>query len=203
MTMPALRSLPILATLAALAALGATPSTFAAEVAAPATRCDFRGWSKDRDPAGLNVRAAPRRDATVIGRLPPPREDGGEMLAVEFRVVGGDGPWLQIENAGYGDYGNGAKRVFSGRGWIAAGLVDVTPQGEKVHITPKDDAKIVDEARPIADGGSEFLFLRRILGCRGKWIEMEGEFRVERDAPGRPVRGWVTDLCGNQVTNCS
>ena len=198
--MTAPRALPILVTLVALAA---PPPALAAEVAAPATRCDFRAWSKDRDPAGLNVRAAPKRDAAVIGRLPAPRDDGGETLAVEFRVVGGDGPWLQIENAGYGDYGNGAKRVFSGRGWVAAGLVEVGVQDEKVRLGPTSEAGIVDEPRPAADGNYDFLFLRRILGCRGKWIEMEGEFRVERDTPGRAVRGWVTNLCGNQVTNCS
>jgi hypothetical protein len=197
--MPRSPRLPLAAALfLALAAPAA-----AAEIAAPATRCDFRAWSKDRDPAGLNVRAAPRRDAPVVGRLPAPRDDGGETLAVEFHVVGGDGAWLQIENAGYGDYGNGAKRVFTGRGWVAAGLVDVSVQDEKVRLGPASDAGIADEPRPAADGTYEFLSLRRILGCRDRWIEMEGEFRVERDVPGRPARGWVTNLCGNQVTNCS
>ena len=189
--------------LAAALLLALAAPAVAAEIAAPATACDFRAWSKDPDPAGLNVRAAPRRDAAIVGRLPAARDDGGERLAVEFRVVGGDGAWLQIENAGYGDYGNGAKRVFTGRGWVAAGLVDVAVQDEKVRLGPASDAGIADEPRPAADGTYEFLSLRRILGCRDRWIEMEGEFRVERDAPGRPVRGWVTNLCGNQVTNCS
>ncbi len=175
-------------------------SSVAAEVAAPAAACDFRAWSKDRDPAGLNVRAAPRRDAGVLGRLPPPRDDGGEAIAVSFRVVGGDGPWLLIENAGYESYGSDAKRVFTGRGWIAAGLVDVGIQDEKVRKAPDPGAAIVDRPRPESD---EFLAPTRILGCRGRWIEIEGEFRLDRDKPGRAVRGWVTDLCGNQVTTCN
>ena len=175
----------------------------AAEIAPPAVRCDFGAWSKDPDPAGLNVRAAPRRDAPVIGRLPAPRTVDGERLAVEFRVVGGDGPWLMIENADHPDYGNPAKRVFSGRGWVAAGLVDVVPMDEKVRIGPTSDAGIVDEPRAVADGTYDFLVVRRILSCRGRWIEMEGEFRVTKDRPGRAARGWVTDLCGNQVTTCN
>ena len=195
--------MPIATRLALAVALFAPLPAFAAEVAPPAERCDFRAWSKDPDPAGLNVRAAPRRDAPVIGRLPAPRDDGGERIAVEFHVVGGNGPWLLIENAGYGDYGNGAKRVFSGRGWIAAALVDVGIQDEKVRLGPTSDAGIADEPRPAADGTYDFLSLRRILGCRDRFIEMEGEFRVDKDEPGRAVRGWVTDLCGNQVTTCN
>jgi hypothetical protein len=175
----------------------------AATIAPPAERCDFRAWSKDPDPAGLNVRAAPRADAAVIGRLPQPRIVDGEKLAVEFRVVGGTGAWLLIENAEFGDYGNGAKRVFSGRGWVAASLVEVSPQDEKVRLGPTSDAGIADEPRPIGDGTYDFLSLRRILACRDRWVEMEGEFRVDKDKPGRAVRGWVTDLCGNQVTTCN
>ena len=175
----------------------------AAEVAAPAERCDFRAWSKDPDPAGLNVRAAPKRDAAVIGRLPPPRVVDGDRLAVEFRVVGGNGPWLLIENAEFGDYGSGAKRVFTGRGWVAAGLVEVSPQDEKVRLGPTNGAGIVDEPRPAGDGTYDFLSVGRVLGCRDRWAEIEGEFRVEKGRPGRPVRGWVTDLCGNQVTTCN
>jgi len=175
----------------------------AAEIAAPAQRCDFRAWSKDPDPAGLNVRAAPKRDAAVVARLPAPREVEGEKIAVEFKVIGGDGPWLLIDGAEFADYGDGAKKVFSGRGWVAAGLVGVTPQDEKVRLGPETTAGIVDEPRATADGNYDFLSLTRILGCRGRWIEMEGEFRVEQKKPGRPVRGWVTDLCANQVTTCN
>ena len=187
----------------ALAVALLAPPALAAEIAPPAERCDFRAWSKDPDPAGLNVRAAPRRDAPVVGRLPAPRDDGGERIAVEFRVVGGDGPWLLIENAAYGDYGNGAKKVFSGRGWIAAALVDVAVQDEKVRLGPSSDAGIADEPRPLVDGTYDFLSLRRILACRDRWVEIEGEFRLAKEKPGRAVRGWVTDLCGNQVTTCN
>ncbi|MDK9695190.1 MAG: SH3 domain-containing protein [Siculibacillus sp.] len=185
------------------AALLTTGSTLAAEIAPPATRCDFGAWSKDPDPAGLNVRAAPRRDAPVVGRLPPPRIVDGERLAVEFRVVGGAGPWLMIENAHHPDYGSPTRRVFTGRGWVAAGLVDVAPMDEKVRVGPTSDAAIVDEPRAVADRTYDFLVVGRILGCRGRWIEMEGDFRVDRTRRGRPVRGWVTDLCGNQVTTCN
>ena len=195
--------MPIAIRLALAAVLLAPVAATAAEVAPPVDRCDFRAWSKDPDPAGLNVRSAPRRDAAVIGRLPAPRVVDGEKLAVEFRVVGGDGPWLLIENAEFADYGNGAKRVFTGRGWVAAGLVDVGIQDEKVRLGPASDAGIADEPRPTADGTYDFLSLRRILACRDRWIEMDGEFRVDRDKPGRAVRGWVTDLCGNQVTTCN
>jgi len=188
--------------LAALLLGAVSASGIAAEIAAPAKRCDFRAWSKDEDPAGLNVRAAPRRDAAVVARLPPPRRVDGEKLAVEFRVVGGDGAWLLIERAEYADYGSGAKPVFSGRGWVAGALVDVGVQDERVRRTPSETAEVVGEPRDLPDNGREFLSLGRILACDGGWIEVEGAFRADAGAPGRPVRGWVTNLCGNQTTTC-
>lgn len=187
-------ALPLLLVLAGAAA--------AAEVAAPATRCDFRAWSKDRDPAGLNVRAAPRPDAAVLGRLPPPRTVDGESLAVEFTVIGGAPGWLAIEGAEYADYGSGAKSVFAGRGWVAAGLVDVSVQDERVRRAASAAAAIVDAPRDLPGGDRETLALGRIRACDGAWIEIEGAFRRDADPGGRPVRGWVTGLCGNQVTTC-
>jgi hypothetical protein len=201
--MPPLRALSASLLAVALAIAGAAPLA-AAEIAAPDERCDFRAWSKDRDPAGLNVRAAPRRDAPVVARLPAPRDEDGESHAVEFHVVGGAPGWLLIERAEYADYGAGAKPVFAGRGWVAAALVDVGVQDEHVRRAPAATAEAVDAPRALADDTREYLALGRILACRGGWIDIEGAFRAgEATTGGRAVRGWVTGLCGNQVTTCN
>lgn len=192
-------ALPILvATMLAAAA----PAAAAVEIEAAPTRCDFHAWSKDPDPAGLNVRAAPRRDAPVVARLAGPRKIDGETFAVEFQVTGGKGGWLRIEGAEFADYGSGTVPVYAGPGWVAAALVDVSVEDERLRRSPSDTAAIVDAARDLPDGSRETLALRRILACDGRWIEIEAEFLKGEEKHGRAARGWATRLCGNQVTTC-
>ena len=69
--------------------------------------CDLGAWSADRDPRGLNVRAAPSASSKVLGTLPPPfkfkakgREntpEGGWLT--EFRIIGFKDGWFLIEGA--------------------------------------------------------------------------------------------------------
>jgi hypothetical protein len=73
-----------------LAAMLGDPAGLA--VAAPtgtsgAVACAISGWSNDTDAAGLNVRAAPRKDAPVIGRIPPPHAQADDSYAAEFDVL--------------------------------------------------------------------------------------------------------------------
>jgi hypothetical protein len=68
--------------------------------------CDIHGWSTDRDPNGLNVRAGPSTKAKVLGTLPPPYKfkskgenapDGGWLT--EFSIIGFKDGWFLIEGA--------------------------------------------------------------------------------------------------------
>lgn len=43
--------------------------------------CNFVAFSKDHDPAGLNVRAEPNNNARILGRLPPPIDPRGGVFS--------------------------------------------------------------------------------------------------------------------------
>jgi len=45
--------------------------------------CDFGGWSADRDPKGLNVRAGPSATAKIVRTLPPPDRLQGALGAAD------------------------------------------------------------------------------------------------------------------------
>ncbi|NLH82769.1 MAG: SH3 domain-containing protein [Phyllobacteriaceae bacterium] len=164
--------------------------------------CDVRAWSKDRDPAGLNVRAAPGTGAAVVARLPPPRREGEETIAVEVHVVGSRDGWLEIDRAEFSGYDLPAKTVFGGRGWVSGRLIDVSVQDERVRAKPTTAAEVLDAPRERPLGGREILRLDRVLACEGRWFEIEGRFTDDAGAEARATRGWVTGLCGNQVTTC-
>lgn len=164
--------------------------------------CDVHAWSKDRDPAGLNVRAAPGAEAAVVARLPPPRREGEETIAVEVHVIGSREGWLMIDRAAFAGYDLPAKTVFTGRGWVSGRMIDVSVQDERVRAKPATTGDVLDAPRERPLGGREMLRLDRILACEGRWIEIEGRFTDETGAEARATRGWVGGLCGNQVTTC-
>jgi hypothetical protein len=102
--------------------------------------CSLGAWSDDKDPAGLNVRAEPRANAKVLGKLPPPFKfkarnksentpDGG--WRTEFRVIGFKDGWFLIERASppgkdYEDesvYPKKPPMPYSGRGWVASNKI--------------------------------------------------------------------------------
>src|SRR5215510_10669584 len=77
----------------AVVLLGFTLATTQAAAApldtAGATQCEARGWAKDKDPKGTNIRNAPRADAPVIGHLAPlTKIAADEWTGVEFDIVG-------------------------------------------------------------------------------------------------------------------
>jgi hypothetical protein len=167
-----------------------------------AGECDFEAWSRDRDPAGLNVRAAPTATSRIVGHLPPPRDEGGTDFAVEVHVVGSRDGWLEIDRAAFAGYDLPKKTVFTGRGWVSGRLLDVSVQDERVRSAPEATAKILDEARETAAGERDVLRVDRIRACKGRWIEMDGRLAPGGADGGRAVMGWVTGLCGNQATTC-
>ena len=65
------------------------------------TECNFRALSNDPDPAGLNVRDAPDRNARVLGRLPPTDigrlQDGSFIVRADVQVIGYRKGWFLIE----------------------------------------------------------------------------------------------------------
>jgi len=181
----------------------AMPMAAGDAIAAP-TPCAISAWSADPDPAGLNVRAAPRADAPVVGRLPPPRRVGGETIAVELRIVAGENGWFLIDRAEFADYGepNKTGMVFTGRGWVSGRLLSLALNGPALHARPAADAaKRATLVGEDADGnvyGPDAFAVERLHACRDTWVEVEGRLR----GPNTRHRGWTDRTCSNQVTTC-
>lgn len=177
--------------------------------------CDLHGWSEDKDPKGLNVRAEPGTKSRVLGTLPPPyrfkAKDGSENTPdggwlTEFSIIGFKDGWFLIEGAQppgkdyEGDaYPRSHPKPYAGRGWVAASKVGAQYANGDTRMgglfqAPHTDAQWTPARNEFggeisADGGP-----RKILACSGFWALVESH---------DGVRGWWRRLCSNQVTNCS
>jgi hypothetical protein len=186
--------------------IGAACSLPPAVAAAPtvdtttAAACTLSGWSNDPDPAGLNIRAAPRADAEIVGRVPPPEEQAGDSYAAEFDIIGSRNGWFLINGVTFRDYGGGkgARVRFGGPGWVFGDKVRFLINRAEVRSAPAENAPILARlGTPDGKGGPDSAMIDRVFGCSGAFAEatvhMEGQ---------RQVRGWVTGICSNQVTTC-
>ena len=177
--------------------------------------CDISGWNGDKDPKGLNVRAAPDVKSNVLGTLPAPyrfkARDGSENTPqggwlTEFSIIGFKDGWFLIEGAeppgkNYEgeSYPRNAPKPYAGRGWVAANKVGAQYANGSTRMgglfqAPHTDAKWTPAKNEFggeitADGGP-----KKILACSGFWALVESH---------DGVRGWWRRLCSNQVTNCS
>jgi hypothetical protein len=176
--------------------------------------CDIHGWSTDRDPNGLNVRAGTSTKAKVLGTLPPPYKfnskgenvpDGGWLT--EFSIIGFKDGWFLIEGAAppgkeYEDessYPRNHPKPYGGRGWVAASKVGAQYANGDTRMGGLFQAPHVDAQWTPAkgEGGSEISAdggPKRVLACSGFWALVESH---------DGVRGWWRRLCSSQVTNCS
>ena len=90
--------------------------------------------------------------------------------------------------------------MFSGLGWISGKLAGSDVGDVELRAAPGADARIVatmyspNSSSPV--GNVDRFEVGRIYACKGDWAEMEGDFG------GKPVQGWATRLCANQVSIC-
>jgi hypothetical protein len=157
------------------AAVAATVDT------AGAAACALSGWSSDPDPAGLNIRAAPRADAEIVGRVPPPEEQAGDSYAAEFRIIGSRNGWFLINGVKFRDYGGdkGERMLFGGPGWVFGDKVRFLINRAEVRGTPAENAPILARLRtPDGTGGPDSATIDHVFGCSGAFAEatvhMEG-----------------------------
>lgn len=206
-TIPGIGRFCALLGIAAVAAVPAPDGALAASVSidtAVADACDIWAWSSDEDPKGLNVRAAPRADAPVLGRLPAPRQVDGYSFAVEVRIIGSRNGWFLIDRAEFADYGDPGQAgvVFEGKGWVSGRLLSLTAGGQAIRAESAETSKkIVDLVGEDGNGnayGPDSLIVERVHACRGEWAEVEGVL----GGPNTRHRGWVTGICSNQATTC-
>ncbi|HEX4199457.1 MAG TPA: SH3 domain-containing protein [Caulobacteraceae bacterium] len=185
----------------ALAALGvAGPALAQAVQTAGASACAISAWSADPDRAGLNVRAAPTKDAAIVGRLPAARAQAGDSYAVEFDVIGSRDGWLLIKNARFADYGGGQgdKAVFAGPGWVFADKVRFLINQVDLHKSPNVRSPVVAQlTNADHSSGPDSADIDHVYGCSGAFADVAAHMSGKP-----PTRGWATGICSNQVTTC-
>jgi hypothetical protein len=173
--------------------------------------CSLGAWSNDRDPAGLNVRAAPNAQAKVLGIVPPPRklprehEFTNEPVKSEFRVVGHRDGWFLIEDiqppgvAYEAPYPRHLPQPFKGRGWVSGRMIGGAlangglPQG-RLYVSPHADAASIEVIDSHGNPIGPDTPIRRIHACSGWWALIE---------TNEGHRGWWRSMCSDQATNCS
>jgi hypothetical protein len=161
--------------------------------------CALSGYTADPDPAGTNVRAAPRRDAPIVGKLPPPADDA-EQQAPEFDIVGSRDGWFLMRNARQSGDKRRLKAIFSGSGWVAGNLVRFTINDPHLRAAPQDDAPELLHLSGERDEGAwgpDSVEILHAHGCSGRFAEV-----TVKTPDGKTGRGWVTRICSNQLTTC-
>lgn len=165
--------------------------------------CSLHLYSNDADAKGTNIRAAPSVNAPIIGTLPGKRAEADTKIGPEFQVLGAKGGWLLIRNAHWAAYVHEEELLFPGPGWIAAKFVGFEIEHGWLYDTPQGHGQRIlklsslDQADSESHWGPEDVRVERVYGCSGSFLE------VDIETPnGQKKRGWVTGVCGNQVTTC-
>jgi hypothetical protein len=201
---------------AAMTALALTLSAASSGVSAQETKarplppgvaaCDFGALANDHTREGLNIRAEPRADSAILGRLPVLENLDHETVAADFHVIGVTKGWFLIENASYGDYDLHKKLppVYAGRGWVSGKLLTTQVRVHNLKAAPDENA--ADVAEVIDDYG-----VTAILDCKGDWLRVEAPLsatdhsrkpKLPSDDPRDVVSGWTHGVCVNQRTTC-
>lgn len=150
-------------------------------VIADAVACNVSVYAIDPDPKGINVRAAPNKNAAVL-QIIPHDPDG---TVVELSASNGD--WVFVRSA----EGMSSDTPLPGKGWVYAPLLAVRagpPSGKKARLFSRPDpgGTVI---KTIA-GESEV----RLAGCSAAWVQVISGTHKGWLAPG--------DYCGNPVTTC-
>jgi hypothetical protein len=175
------------------------------------TECNFGALSNDPDPAGLNVREAPDRNARILGRLSPPTNIGGNTIVLtDVRVIGFQKDWFLIETGPYNanDLPPHLPKPYSGRGWVAGNLLTTELLRNMLKQAPSERAADVVDLEVDGVSDPQTVKMRRILACSGDWVQVEVALvkgmkpLLKTDAPAGAVRGWANGTCTAQLTTC-
>ena len=153
---------------------------------AAVTRCDAEAYVVDRDPNGLNVRAAPNKTAEIIGNLPNQRVEG-----IRVHIVGASGEWVRINRAN--EAGGEVDRNFLDRdGWVYGPLLGVSGMAISNGGTYLYKERLLKSAVVMRVPADESLVVR---GCDGGWLFVQY----------KQMRGWGAPktLCANPLTTCA
>jgi hypothetical protein len=168
--------------------------------------CDFGALANDHTREGLNIRAEPRADSAILGRLPVIENAYHEKIAADVHVIGVRNGWFVIEDAGYGDYDLPKKLppVYTGRGWVSGKLLTTQLRMMTLKAAPDENAADVVEM-------VDYYGVTAILDCKGDWLRIETPLSTKdytlkpkllSNGPSGAVRGWARRPCTNQRTTC-
>jgi hypothetical protein len=169
------------------------------------TACDIAALANDPTREGLNIRAEPRADSAILGRLPILQNPYHEKVAAELHVIGVRNGWFLIEDAVYPD-NDFPKRptVYGGRGWVSGKLL--SSQFHMATLKAAPDENAADVVDVVDDYGAT-----AILDCKGDWVRVEMPLstknnsvkpKLPSDAPKGFARGWTQRPCADQRTTC-
>jgi hypothetical protein len=163
-----------------------------------ASQCRIRGYLKDTDPKGTNIRSAPRADAPLIGHLAPLTKIAPDTsTGVEFEIVGSKDGWLLIQNGEpKTDFKLDASHAADGRGWVSGKLVGVTLAVSPLRSSPRRDAPLVAKLSG-ESWGPDSAGVSVVHACDGKYVEV-----TATPLGGKPLRGWSWSPCASQLTTC-
>ena len=168
--------------------------------------CDFGALANDHTREGLNIRAEPRADSAILGRLLVIENAYHEKIAADVHVIGVKNGWFLIEDAGYGDYDlpKNLPPVYAGRGWASGKLLTTQLRMMTLKAAPDENAADVVEM-------VDYYGVTAILDCKGDWLRIETPISTKdytlkpkllSDGPRATVRGWTRRPCTNQGTTC-
>lgn len=206
---------------AAALSLATTISTVSAQVVwvpSDETKCNIEAWVMENDPKGLNVRAAPSKDAAIIGKIPT---SGGKYeLSAELTIIGSHKGWLRITGArdyAASTFGLPPRKIYSGEGWVHGSRVGFDVRSGVGFERPDP----VSHRLVIAfnyDGLSDVGGFRSVVACQGEWALLDFQLtrRVTMDpketyheelspAEREKSRGraWFRGICSIQETSCT
>lgn len=160
-------------------------------------KCFFGGWSGDKDPKGLNVRAGPSADAAIVGTLPPPTtdKDNDRDWATGFAVLESRNGWFRIGNA-YNEGISDRSRKYP-EGWIHGSKLGFELQSDLAFAAPDPASAPVVTDWQDKDGAYHRFTFRTPVRCKGHWVQLhvKGHDGVERLA-------WARGICDVQETTC-
>jgi hypothetical protein len=180
------------------------------------TECNFRAVIDDPDPAGLNVRDAPDRNARVLGRLSPPT-DVGVIVRAEIQVIGYRKGWFLIDAElpayFFTDRAPHRPKPYTGRGWVAGSMLTTGLQRAGLKQAPNEkSADVIDllvrDKEGIPHIEPHAVKLHPIIACSGDWVQVEVALvegmtpLLQSGASKGAARGWVNGTCAEQLVPC-
>jgi hypothetical protein len=150
----------------------------------------------------------------VLGRLAPPREIGGYGVLTQIQVIGYRKGWFLIAAGPYSDadLAPGRPRPYTGRGWVAAGMLTTGLLRPKLKQAPSAQSADVIDLRDmtpeVIPTEPQDVKMRRLLSCSGDWVHVEIALAkgmkplLDGGAPKGALRGWADGTCAEQFAVC-